>query len=92
MDEMESGIGNVMASDKEIDEKAGELNFAKDMLNGIIEDLSAIPEENAASTEETNASMQELSATFSVITGNAKELKILAADLSEAVEKVEKGR
>ncbi len=85
MDEMAKGINNVAMSADEISDKIKELERAKEILNGIIQDLSAISEENAASSEETTASMQELSATFSVITDSAESLKELAADMSETI-------
>ncbi len=81
MEDMAVGVQAVSDSSVDITSRIDNLNNAKNVVVGVIDDLSAISEENAASTEETNASMQELNATFEVINHSAGDLRQLAEKL-----------
>ena len=85
MSRMEAGINNVARSANEITGQITELSHTRDTLNDVISDLSAVSEENAASTQETNASMEALTDTFSQISKNAEDLRMLAGDLTDTI-------
>ena len=66
-----------------INEQTQDCDSARQMVVGVIENLSAVSEENAAATQETTASMEELQATITLVAESATTLKSLAASLDE---------
>ena len=66
-----------------INEQTKECDNARQVVVGIIENLSAISEENAAATQQTTASMEELNATINLVANSATTLKDLAVSLDE---------
>lgn len=78
MDEMRLVINNVSSS-------SDEMEYKKESIISIMENLSAISQENAAGTEEASASVEEQTAAMSEIANSSKRLAQIAEELNEQV-------
>ncbi|MCR5690849.1 MAG: hypothetical protein K6G62_01385 [Eubacterium sp.] len=83
--QMYDNVKNVQSTSGNIYGRVGALQEAKNILIGVISEISAISEENAAATEETNASMEELNVTYGLISHSAQNLQRLASDLKNTI-------
>lgn len=75
------GINKSIGGVGEIADKTAHLDEARTSVVDIVQNLTAIAQQNAASTEETSASVIEVSDIMNEISGNAKQLKEIAAVL-----------
>ncbi len=73
------GINKSIGGVGEIADKTAHLDEAHTSVVDIVQNLTAIAQQNAASTEETSASVIEVSDIMNEISGNAKQLKEIAA-------------
>lgn len=80
IEKMKNVINNINESGKEMD-------FKKDDIIGVIENLSAISQENAAATEESSAIIEEQTATIQEIAFATEELSKLATVIKEDLSK-----
>lgn len=78
IEEMRSVINNV-------NDSSDEMEYKKEEIISIIENLSSISEENAAGTEEASASVQEQTAAMEEIANASEELAKIAEKLNERV-------
>lgn len=84
-EEVSSEINVSLEGIKEIQNKTGLLDEAREKIVDVITNLSAISEENAASAEETTASTEELNASVAELAKSAEQLKKMAASLENEV-------
>lgn len=75
------GINKSISGVGEIAHKTAHLDEARTSVVDIVQNLTAIAQQNAASTEETSAAVIEVSDIMNEISGNAKQLKEIAAVL-----------
>ena len=75
------GIDKSISGVGEIAHKTAHLDEARTSVVDIVQNLTAIAQQNAASTEETSAAVIEVSDIMNEISGNAKQLKEIAAVL-----------
>lgn len=73
------GINKSISGVGEIAHKTAHLDEARTSVVDIVQNLTAIAQQNAASTEETSAAVIEVSDIMNEISGNAKQLKEIAA-------------
>lgn len=72
---------------REVQESISDTSKNKDEIVGRIQSISAVSEENSASTEEVSASTEEINAVMSEFTHSAGELKELAEQLENEINK-----
>ncbi len=84
---LKEGVGAISEVSRNIYKQTEELDGGKNIISGVIEQLSAISEENAASTEETSASMQTLSDAITDCKEETSVLNVLSGELNAQMKK-----
>ena len=80
-------LDNTKESVNKLNESGMKLEDTKDLLMGIIENLSALSEENAASAEESAASVEKQTASAQEIASASSNLADMAQEMSEMISK-----
>jgi methyl-accepting chemotaxis protein len=86
-----AGIAEAIAETEEviaiINTSGQRMRDEKNRIIDIFANLSAIAEENAAASQEVSATTQQLAASMETISGESRNLAVMAQDLQEAIDK-----